>query len=135
MCLGRLVGADWRTGITVNGMQDKVFVLFARLGFTIGDEAALKTSWRLKGASSFRPCALCQNVVNGRLLDAIGSQVDLRCADMSLLQLHTDESFRECWNRLAAARPQDRGPMEKRLGMKYHCASLVNSPILRDVIR
>ena len=73
---GRLEGANFRHGVTVHTASG-VLTIFATLGFTIGDEAALKSLWRFKGSSGFRPCGVCANVVNTRLVPALGSLVGL----------------------------------------------------------
>ena len=38
--------------------------LRARFHACIADEAALKASWSVKGASGTRPCILCRNIVS-----------------------------------------------------------------------
>jgi hypothetical protein len=81
-------------------------LVFARLGACLADEAAIKHTWSVKGASGSKPCMLCKNVVEARTgvasLDPTGYLVDIGCFDVALFDEHSDETLWEACDLLQA---------------------------------
>ncbi len=76
--------------------DDKVYIIFAELGRWLSDEGFLHAAFLCKGASGWRYCMLCSNLVSERsglagLAD--GSLVPHGCNDVTRLQLHIDASI------------------------------------------
>ena len=70
-------------------------MLFSTLGMVLADELGTKEIWGLKGSGSWRPCALCANVVNARFgfEEHVTRDIVLHTeTDPRKLKLHTDES-------------------------------------------
>ena len=97
------------------------------LGHVLADEAALHAMFLCKGAAGLKPCMLCANVFNDKLVD---DKADLEtrggvthtCGDVRQLQFHTEESFQAAQARLKAAKSVMRigeyAELEKHLGWK-----------------
>jgi len=118
------------------GLRNEPLPFYARFGFTLADEKALKQIWNCFGASGVRCCPLCSNVVNKRThLRDVDRVVSITCVDVSCLQLHTPETLRNVLQRLAAAQIDGRSgaayqKLEKLNGWHWHPASLLASPTL-----
>ena len=87
-------GQDAANGVNLDLGHGFPPILFACISTVIGDEAALKSCWSIKGASGSKPCMYCQNVVLHHLglhphSDRLVSHVEL---DTSKLALETDDS-------------------------------------------
>ena len=85
------------------------FVLFAKFGFNLADEAALKAVWCFKGASGTRCCAFCKNIVLPRssleTFDTTGYLQSVRCTDTALLDPATDDSVWQAADALRLQKP------------------------------
>lgn len=119
---------DLRLGVMFNfpsrGLQK---MLFGRISMVVGDEAALKQVWSVKGASGTMLCMQCRNVV------ASASDLDTHASAGSLLPScitslagvvgHTDGSIQANAQFLAAQKPRaskaafDR--LEQGLGLSF----------------
>ena len=82
-----------RTGICCKSSGGD-FILKARFGALLSDEKAMKELWCTKGASSYKPCHLCKNVMGRVDLPDRGYLVHYTCTDSSRFDLHTADSFR-----------------------------------------
>ena len=82
---------------------------WARLKCLIGDEAASKTMWAIKGAAGTLPCLMRWNVVQARselhLPDSSGTLVPHTCFDMRKLRLRTDADLRAAARMLFSEKP------------------------------
>lgn len=127
-------------GVTIHCADGGVLMLWATLGLTLADEAALKGLWSLKGSSGTRPCGRCANVVNHRAGLDLGDTsvlVDSRCADRSRFVRHTNATI---W--LAAERvvnevlsPMARRELEMVLGVNANPDSVLLDLDLRREAR
>lgn len=101
------------------------FLLFATLSCLLADEKALVQLWCTKGASSYKPCHLCKNVM-GRNAAPPGHSylVPYTCADAALFDLHSAESFQNmaCMLKIAASEehPKRFDKLEKAYGLVFH---------------
>jgi hypothetical protein len=72
-------------------------IIWARIGITVSDEAALKSFLDFKGASGTVPCLECRNCVQHRSAyakaDKTGKLVSIACSDVKLLIRHTDTTL------------------------------------------
>ena len=94
-----------RTGFTVHAADGRVATIFAVLGTTVGDEAALKQLWAVKGAAGMRPCILCRNLISERAGLDLGPGnrlVDTTCSKLSSFEPHTDDTIWECARRVSS---------------------------------
>eukprot|EP00435_Cladocopium_sp_Y103_P053176 s772_g17.t1 len=112
-------------------------MLFARLGGLLGDEAALKAMWSVKGASGTVPCLFCDNVVQSRSnlhsYDVTGTLVPHTEFNMARLRLRTDQDFRDAAGRLSRERPirnkRDFELLEQSLGINFCPTGLLFDPL------
>jgi hypothetical protein len=78
--------------------------VFAKLAFFLGDDAAITSAWRTKGAGGNSNCLLCQNVCNVRSEladhDESGYLVDHAEGDFRKFHLHTNQTIWSCFDRL-----------------------------------
>ena len=91
-------GQDAANGVNLDLGHGFPPILFACISTVIGDEAALKSCWSIKGASGSKPCMYCQNVVLHHL--GLHPHSDL---DTSKLALETDDSVLQGARSLAEA--------------------------------
>ena len=105
------------------------FVLRAHFKTLVADEKALKEAWSLKGASGTKPCYECANVVGHCAKEDVnpaGWLQHLTCADRSKFQPHTESSFRNMANKLAATRTaSERNKLGQAYGLTYHSEALL----------
>ena len=102
--------------------------LFAKLHCLIGDEAALKSMWNIKGAAGTVPCLFCWNVVQRRselhLHDRSSNLVPHTCFDTARLKLRSDRDFRDAISLLSAEQATrskaEFAKLEQSLGINYH---------------
>ena len=84
-------------------------LFWAKLSNILGDEAALKSTWSVKGASGLKPCMLCKNVCAQRSglpqHDVNNYLVDLACSDFSKFDLCTDNDLWQMQDTLLAQQP------------------------------
>ena len=129
---------DLRDGITIHTREGKVLMLFSTLGFVLADELGTKEIWGLKGASSWRCCALCQNVVNTRYFEErdLGSFVLHTERDLNKIKLHSDESIFAAVDRIAEAPSnKKRAELEKIHGINHNTHGVLQCVELRSVVK
>ena len=83
-------------GFELQGFQCGDIVIWAKLSAMIADEAALKATLDVKGASGSLPCFKCRNVISKHMHQKVGDTaglVSISCTDKSKLELHTCESM------------------------------------------
>ena len=114
------------------------FLFKARFGALLSDEKAMKELWCTKGASSYKPCHLCKNVM-GRL-DVPPEHpylVHYTCVDAAQFDLHTPETFREMARQLQeayTAMSQKRfEKLEQCYGLKYVPLGVLWCEELQDI--
>ena len=133
-------GADFSRGVLLRLGPDERIVLTCQLGYFLGDEAALKALWRVKGASGWRPCMKCGNVVAAR--SGLADDTLVSAADTSLARvtLNTDTSFLQLADSVASKWETETTKGEKQqweiaCGFTYHPESLLWRPALRRHLR
>ena len=129
---------DLRDGITIHTREGKVLMLFSTLGFVLADELGTKEIWGLKGASSWRCCALCQNVVNARYFEGkdLGSLVLHTERDLNKIKLHSNESIFAAVDRIAEAPSnKKRAELEKMHGINHNTHGVLQCVELRSVVK
>ena len=104
------------------------FVLRAHFKTLVADEKALKEA-SLKGASGTKPCYECANLV-GHCAKEDGNPAGwlqhITCADRSKFHAHTESSFRNMANKLAATRTaSERNKLCQAYGLTYHSEALL----------
>lgn len=112
--------------------------LFAQFGCMLGDESALSTIWRTKGASGNVNCIFCANVcrVGSELAQhSGGGLVSNAESDLSKFQLHTDQSRFDICDRLLRAEKKDVPRLEKAFGCHLDTFSLMYDVALREHVR
>ena len=113
----------------------KVF-LFGRLRCLIGDEAALKAMWAVKGAAGTLPCLFCWNVVQARsdlhLSDPSSTLVPHTCFDIGQLQLRTDAELAAAALMLSSEKPlrtkKAFETLEQSLGINFNPDGMLFHP-------
>lgn len=127
-------------GITIK-LKDEVHIVVAKLMSVIGDEAALKHFWSVKGASGTKVCFKCVNVVSsisGLIPFSAGGIVAADCSDISRFTLHSDESL---WAAADKAHRHRHSPttqfarLTQALGIAYHKAMLLLDCSLRQIAK
>lgn len=114
------------------------FLLVASLSCLVADEKALVQLWCTKGASSYKPCHLCKNVM-GRNAAPPGHNylVPYTCADASLFDLHSAESFQNMAAMLKIAssdeHPKRFDKLEKAYGLVFHPLGLPWCQEIQDI--
>ncbi|CAJ1351724.1 unnamed protein product [Effrenium voratum] len=98
---------DFRAGMLLNFEQPQM--LFAKFGFMISDEAAIKSVCGNKGAAGTVLCLQCQNCIDHKA-DLTSHDVSERlvastCTDMSRFRLHNAESVQATLDYLRAQQP------------------------------
>ena len=126
-------------GLVVSWHSGSRQMLFARLKGLLGDEAALKAMWGVKGASGTLPCLLCDNVVQSRSnlhkYDITGTLVPHTEFNMRRLRLRTSQFFADAATRLSNERARrskkDFEVLEQSLGLTTHpTASCSTQPVI-----
>ena len=116
----------------------KDFLLVATLACLLADEKALVQLWCTKGASSYKPCHLCKNVL-GRNAAPPGHSylVSYTCTDAALFDLHSVESFKNMAAMLKIAasdeNPKRFDKLEKAYGLVFHPLGLPWCQELEDI--
>lgn len=114
------------------------FLLVAKLSCLLADEKALVQLWCTKGASSYKPCQLCKNVM-GRNAAPAGHAylVPYTCADAGRFDLHSAESFQNMAQMLKIAasdeHPKRFDKLEKAYGLVYHPLGLPWCREIQDI--
>ena len=115
-------------------------MLFSTLGMVLADEAGTKEIWGLKGSGSWRPCALCANVVNARFgfEKHVTRDIVLHTeADPRKLKLHTDESVFAIIDKLKEASISKArcAELEKIHGFRHQPRGVLQCLQLRSVVK
>ena len=114
------------------------FLLSATFSCLLADEKALVQLWCTKGASSYKPCHLCKNVM-GRNAAPPGNSylVPYTCADAARFDLHSAESFQNmaCMLKIAASEehPKRFDKLEKAYGLVFHPLGLPWCQEIQDI--
>ena len=110
-------------------------LLFAQFQAHLGEEAALSRGLSCKGASGFRPCLKCGNVLkmnSGVIGPGPSALVEIDCVDYDKLVPNTDEEVWRGYDSLAAAvgtiTRAEREQRQKAAGL-----TLVRNGVLSDV--
>ncbi|CAE7704793.1 unnamed protein product [Symbiodinium sp. CCMP2456] len=95
---------DFSMGLLMPLGANSKFVLVAKLGLVIADEAALKQMCENKGASGKVPCLFCRNIVLKRwALERMDENLTVHtCTDPSRFMLQTKETLFQTIDYLAA---------------------------------
>ena len=102
--------------------QSEKYLFFAEMHTMVGDEAALKMVFDIKGASGTLPCGLCTNLVS-RLQehDRTGTLLPLHTTDHTLLRSVSNESAWQTQalliSREATMTKKDFGQLQQSLGV------------------
>ena len=131
---------DLRNGITIHTADSEVLMLFSTLGMVLADEAGTKEIWGLKGSGSWRPCALCANVVNARFgfEEHVTRDIVLHTeTDPRKLKLHTDESVFAIIDKLQEASISKArcAELEKTHGFHHQPHGVLQCLQLRSVVK
>ena len=117
---------DLASGVVLNLVGHGPCTLFAKIGAVIGDAPALQSVWGWKGATGWKCCFFCQNVVleasELAQYDATGRLVSHCETDVSKLALQTDNALMQSAASLVANLHLPKGrfaDMEKALGINY----------------
>ena len=124
------------TGLLLTLFSGRRVFLFGRLQCLIGDEAALKAMWAVKGAAGTLPCLFCWNVVQARselhLSDPSGTLVPHTCFDMGQLKLRTDADFGAAALMLSSEKPlrtrKAFETLEQSLGINFNPDGMLFDP-------
>lgn len=112
------------TGICCKTTAENI-LLVATFSCLLADEKALVQLWCTKGASSYKPCHLCKNVM-GRNAAPAGHAylVPYTCTDADRFDLHSVDSFQNMARLLKIAKsdenPKRFDKLEKAYGLIYH---------------
>jgi len=127
-------------GITIQ-LKDRAYLLVGKLVSVIGDEAALKQFWGVKGASGTKICFKCLNVVShASNLVSFSSEglVAAECTDHSRFILHSDASLWAAADKAHGHRHIAVGQFSRliqALGIAYHEAMLLLDFTLRPIAK
>ena len=124
-----------------DGSEVRLFVTF---GLLLADEAALHSAYQCKGSSGLKPCALCQNIFDGKSVRGIVER-DTRdwaryhtCCNPKEFVLHTPESITAILTKLAGAihtmSATKFGELTTRLGFNFVENSLLLDPVMRSLV-
>ena len=129
------------TGMTFPGTDGGgEFHFFGALSAQVQDEKAHKETGSLKGASGWKCCGKCSNVMNTEE-DISGNPnlVDYKTASLDQCRQHTDESFYAMADDLQAKHgviaPKQFEDLQKAYGLKYEPAGLLFNLRLRRYYR
>ena len=130
------------SGVTVH-FGDEAKMLRARLCTILGDEAALKSIWSVKGAAGHKCCFKCINIVSNQsgLADVAptpGALLPARTVAVDRIQFHTDESLWTAADRAHAARHGPVGvfqALQIAVGISHNPAMLLLDASLRSIAR
>ena len=131
--------ADFSAGIVISVPGPKHFVMVGRVGYILGDEAALKHFWENKGASGKLCCLFCQNVVQRRYapecMDGLAYHDEL---DSRKFRLHTDASVFAFAMHLQARAPElnkeELSKLETNTGFNHVQEGVLLDPLLQRKI-
>ena len=129
---------DLRNGITIHTADSEVLMLFSTLGMVLADELGTREIWGLKGSGSWRPCALCANVVNARFgfEEHVTRDIVLHTeTDPRKLKLHTDESVFAIIDKLRKASTSRCAELEKIHGFHHQRHGVLQCLQLRSVVK
>jgi hypothetical protein len=119
-------GHNFSTGgatLQIMGMNNPV-VIFAKIKAIIADEKALKELWGCLGASAFKFCGACANVVKHTTPpEKLGSYLPSTCLDLTRIREHTDDTVRAIvreLRNLSVEREAGRVTTEHVKTMQYH---------------
>ena len=109
--------------------------IWAALGGLLADEAAIHAAYGNKGASGFRPCILCKNVVLARTTrPRQPADVPHTCWDVNAVQEHDAESLRRIAERLqhtaTHGRVADLNDLQTESGWNFNAHAVLWSPHL-----
>ena len=126
---------NYTSGITVNIGESSVMIL-AKLHSTIGDEAALKHVWSVKGAAGHKCCFKCMNIVstNSQLSDHSDHVLGAESTQVNRFISHTDETLWAAAERLHGAigcPTQQFETLQRALGITYSKDMLLLDRTLR----
>ena len=124
-----------KTGLVLSA-GDQSFFFFGQVSVLLGDEAALKAMWNVKGASGTVPCIFCWNIVAARSglpeVDSTGNLVPHTCTDVSKLKLRSDADFAGAAQMLVRERPLrtvgNFKTLEQSLGVNYDPEGMLFDP-------
>ena len=140
--------SGWSFGTFSNTLM-KTFEVFASEGFTCGpvilwanihllvcDEAALKATLDVKGASGNLCCFKCRNVYSKKAYAAAANKqgiVSIANLDINKIDMHTDNTIIEVakhlWDEKARLRPAAFNALQIRLGMNHNPNGIMLSHI------
>ena len=134
---------DSSTGVTFQFSDQSFKTVFFRVGALVADEGALKQCMDMKGASGWKPCVLCQNVVSIHsklsVHDSSHSLVDIATTDIRKFALYKDSDIHDIISKLdEAERSTARGAigtfrfMQKSTGFNLNRQGVLYSLHLRN---
>ena len=138
-------GHSFKTGVRLSDGQGGLFHLRAIMGALVQDEKAFKKVWSVKGASGWRCCLACKNVLNCDPAK-IADDPYLRHVATAMpheFDLQSDEEFWQACDHLQAEFHRWQaglmtktafGDLEKAMGLTYDPDSLAYDMHLRTII-
>lgn len=125
------------TGVCCKTTSQDVLV-FGRFSTLLADEKALVQLWCTKGASSYKPCHLCKNVMGRQGAPPEHSYlIPYTCTDAKRFDLHSPESFENMVQMLKlAAADHDKKrfqKLEQAYGLVYNPLGAPWCPELRGI--
>jgi len=124
------------TGVFVGTSPDQVHIR-ASFGCWLGDEKAIKEVVSCKGASGFKPCVCCKNVVNR--MEGSAELVHISCPDIALFDRQSPESIAYMATDLAAKHGvvsrADFEFLQKAYGINFCESAIIFDEYCRDVVR
>ena len=129
------------TSLSTGGVALGGRMVFIRCGRLLADEAAGKTVFNFRGASSLRPCMACKNVVSKRSgladQDDRSYLVSISCADYSRFDLMSDTDMSAAWAQLenmeSTLRRADFDKVQQAYGLNFSRDSLFADHRLRHI--
>lgn len=118
-------------------------ILRAEVSNILGDEAALKQTFGVKGASGLKPCMLCKNccMKGSELarLDKAGYLQEITCTDIDKFDLASNDNVWECTDHLLlqqlTLRKGQMDNLEKAAGMNANEHGILADVQLRSFLR
>ena len=113
-------------------------LLLFKVSNLLADEAALKATWSVKGASGIKPCLLCKNVVAKGTLKQLHHAYLVEVGSTGPFDYATNEDWYEIADHVAAqAAVVNRGQLElleKAAGLNFNRHGLMFDPEMRRII-